>query len=337
MGKTMQRMKSLLVALWARQQQLVIWMLGGVLCCCTWGSVSGQSVEGAADVRVPDIQDFAYGPHSRQVLDFYRADSKETTPVIVHIHGGGWVRGDKQNVPALRNYLDAGISVVSINYRFVWQAQKQGIQPPVAWPLADAVRAVQTVRSQAGAWGLDKQRVAATGNSAGACSSLYLAFHDDFALPNSSDPVERESSRLTCAAVYGAQTTLDPAQMRAWIPNSVYGGHAFGFMDPDNLDSRDQSFELFLNSRESILTWIVQYSPWELVSSDDPPIYLFFKSPPSSDPKAPDPTHSAQFGVHLQRRCRDVGVECELAYPGSTENEYQDMTSFLIAALGSDS
>ena len=37
-----------------------------------------------------------------------------------------------------------------------------------------------------------------------------------------------ESTRLWCAAVKGAQTTLDPQQMKEWTPNSRYGGHAFG-------------------------------------------------------------------------------------------------------------
>ena len=45
--------------------------------------------------------------------------------------------------------------------------------------------------------------------SAGAFSSLYLALHDDMADPKSDDPVARESTRLYCAAVNGAQVTLE--------------------------------------------------------------------------------------------------------------------------------
>ena len=78
------------------------------------------------------------------------------------------------------------------------------------WPLEDAARAVQFLRSKAGEWNIDKTRIAATGGSAGACSSLWLAFHDDMAKPDSPDPVARESTRLTAAAVNGAQTSLDP-------------------------------------------------------------------------------------------------------------------------------
>ena len=76
---------------------------------------------------------------------------------------------------------------------------------------------------------VDKLRIGATGSSAGACSSLWLAFHPDMADSKSSDPVAREPTRLWCAAVVKAQTTLDPKQMKEWTPNSRYGGHAFGF------------------------------------------------------------------------------------------------------------
>ena len=65
-----------------------------------------------------------------------------------------------------------------------------------------------------------------TGGSAGAGISLWLAFHDDLADPQSPDPIARESTRLTCAGVMGPQTTLDPQQMKEWTPNSRYGGHA---------------------------------------------------------------------------------------------------------------
>src|ERR1700677_3631473 len=105
-------------------------------------------------------------------------------------------------------------------------------------PLEDAARAVQFLRSKAGEWNIDKRRVGATGGSAGACSSLWLAFHDDMAKLNDTDPVARESTRLSAAAVNGAQTSLDPLQLREWIPNMRYGGHALGFPRPRARDSQ---------------------------------------------------------------------------------------------------
>jgi len=254
--------------------------------------------------------------------------------VVVHIHGGGWVGGDKKNVAGLEKYLAAGISVVSINYRYTTLAHLAGVKPPVEWPISDAARALQFVRSKAKEWNLDKKRIAATGGSAGACSSLWLNFHPDLADPKSADLVARESTRLWCAAVVGAQTSLDPKQMKEWTPNSRYGGHAFGFM-PNARDTktRDTQFAEFLAGRESVLPWIKKYSPIEHVTTDDPPVWLSYAAPPAMGQEQKDPTHSANFGVKLQEKCRTVGVSCELVYPGAAEVKYSTAQDYLISKL----
>ena len=60
----------------------------------------------------------------------------------------------------------------------------------------------------------------------------------------------RESTRLRCAAVTGAQTTLDPQQMKEWTPNSRYGSHAFGIFKQVNGQDRPD-FAAFLAQREN--------------------------------------------------------------------------------------
>jgi len=283
--------------------------------------------------RAPTQANVAYGTHERQVLDFYKAESAKPTPLLFFIHGGGWVAGDKSGVGELEACLKAGISVVSINYRYSWQAHLAGVMPPVQWPLEDAARALQFVRSKAGEWNIDKQRIGASGGSAGACSSLYLAFRDDMADPKSSDPIARESTRLWCAAVSGAQTSLDPKQLIEWTPNSRYGGHAFGFMDPNNIKTRDTRFAEFLEKRESVLKWIKMYSPYELVSKDDPPVYLLYGGPPAIGQEQKDPTHTANYGVKLQEHCQAIGTECELVYPSAPKVKHKSIAEFLIATL----
>jgi len=283
--------------------------------------------------RAPTVANVAYGTHERQVLDFYKAESDKPTPLLFFIHGGGWVNGDKANPSELEACIAAGVSVVSINYRYSYQAQLAGVMPPVQWPLEDAARALQFVRSKAGEWNIDKQRIGASGGSAGACSSLYLAFHDDMADPKSSDPVARESTRLWCAAVNGAQTSLDPKQLKEWTPNSRYGGHAFGFMDPNDKKTRDTRFAEFLEKRESVLKWIKMYSPYELVSKDDPPVYLKYSDTPALGQPQKDPTHTVNYGVKLQEHCRANGTECELNYPGSPDVKHASIAEFLIQTL----
>lgn len=284
----------------------------------------------------PTQANVAYGKHERQVLDFWKASSSRPTPWVLHIHGGGWVTGDKAKIAHVQDYLDAGISVVSINYRYVSQAIAAGATPPVQWPLEDAARALQFVRSRAKEWNLDKARVIATGGSAGACSSLWLAFADDRANRSSPDPISRESTRLESAAVDGAQTTLDPAQMIEWTPNSRYGGHAFGFWpDAGNLKTRDSDFAHFLRERERVLPWIKQYSPMALVSRDDPGVYLIYKSVPGLGKDQKDPTHTANFGVKLEELLKSQQIPCELVYPGAPLVKHPGIRDYIVATLTS--
>jgi acetyl esterase/lipase len=200
--------------------------------------------------------------------------------------------------------------------------------------LHDAARALQTIRAKAKEWNIDPKRVGATGGSAGACTSLWLALHDDIADSKSSDPIARESSRLTCAAVGGAQTSLDPKELREWISNSIYGGHAFGFAAPGR--GRPEEFELLIKNREQVLPWIKEYSPIELVSKDDPPIYLDYpnqKTPPVLGGKESDPTHSAMYGVKLVEKLKATGIEGVLSYPGHKDEKYGSINNFLITKL----
>ncbi len=280
----------------------------------------------ATSVPKPTLSGVRYGEHERHVLDFWKAEADSPTPLVFVIHGGGWVGGEKERVDRFADVaalLKAGISVVAINYRYTSQAGADGIEPPVKAPLLDAARALQFVRSKSQEWNLKKERVGAAGGSAGACSSLWLAFHDDLADEDSDDPVARESSRLWCAAVTGAQTTLDPQQMIAWTPNSKYGGHAFG----------RRSFAEFLAEREQILPWIEEYSPYALVSQDDPPVYLTYSVPPAIGRSQKDPTHTSNFGVKLQQHCKATAVACELVYPGAPDVHHQTPTDYLIATL----
>jgi len=276
----------------------------------------------------PTQANVRYGEHERNDLDFWQAKSDKPAPLLFFIHGGGWQNGDKSGI-SVEPYLKAGVSVVSINYRFVSHAGDT--KPPVKAPLHDAARALQFVRSKAGEWNIDKVRIGASGGSAGACSSLWLAFHPDMADPNSSDPIARESTRLFCAGVNGAQTTLDPQQMKDWTPNSRYGGHAFGFTG-DKAKGLSQ-FDQFLAERDTILPWIAEYSPFAHVSKDDPSVYLQYKEAPALGQNQKDPTHTANFGVKLQEHCREAGVSCELFYPGTPDKTEASTTAWLIAKL----
>jgi acetyl esterase/lipase len=278
----------------------------------------------AATVPKPTESGVKYGDHEKHVLDFWRAKSVKPTPLVFVIHGGGWMGGSKERLDRFADassLLKNGISVVAINYRLM--AHSRDVAPPVKAPLHDAARALQFVRSKAKDWNIDKDRIGAAGGSAGACSSLWLLYHGDLSDTKSKDPVARESTRLFCAAVNGAQTTLDPKQMVEWTPNSRYGGHAFG----------KKGFEQFLADREEILPWIAEYSPYALVTADDPPAALFYNSAPAIGKKQKDPTHTSNFGAKLQDHCKKTGVKCDLICPGFPSEKYKSATDYLISTL----
>src|SRR5579885_1176899 len=67
----------------------------------------------------PDLANVAYGPHSRNVLDLWKAKSPSPTPLVMFIHGGGFRNGDKSNLSTelLTDCLSNGMSVMAINYR----------------------------------------------------------------------------------------------------------------------------------------------------------------------------------------------------------------------------
>jgi acetyl esterase/lipase len=105
-----------------------------------------------------------YGPHERQVLDFYRAESSRPTPLMFYIHGGGWMSGDKNTPDFLVPCLKSHISIVSIEYRLIPDAITQKVDPPVKACLDDSARALQFVRSRAKEWNIDPARIAGCGS-----------------------------------------------------------------------------------------------------------------------------------------------------------------------------
>ena len=270
------------------------------------------------------MENVPYGPHPRQVLDVYQATSKQSAPLLFFIHGGGWMTGDKAKPDFLAQCLENSISVVSINYRFIPDAAADKVYPPVKVCLDDAARALQFVRSKANEWHIDKTRIGGCGGSAGGFTALWLAFHPDRADRANGDPVARESTRLCCALCFVPQTTLDPQQMQAWIPNNTYGAHAFGV----------ESMRAFIDKRAALLPWIQEFSPYALASSDDPPVLLFYDNPPNLGQPYKDPPHSGNFGAGIAERLKAVGVEHEINYNNDyAKMKYPNLFSFLQEKL----
>jgi len=281
----------------------------------------------------PDLRDLRYGPHFRQTLDLYKAKSATPTPLVIWLHGGGWLAGDKSRVSAHPGFLANGISVALVNYRYCGQDH---LEPPVAAPLLDVARAIQFLRSKAKELNIDKERISVTGGSAGGCSSLWVAFHKDLADPASDDPVARESTRLLCVGAKIPQTSLDPKQMEEWLPGITYGPHAFG-MSRKPGQTPQMLFQEFIDRRDEWLAkgYIQEFSPWALLTRDAPPTFLECQGP--LDPKPGDTgdwqTHSPRFGYQLKKKMDELGVECHLTYEGVSDASYSGIVDFFIKKL----
>ena len=281
------------------------------------GRLAGEGLKAA-----PDLADVKYGPHSRNVLDLWKAKSDKPAPLMAFIHGGGFRGGSKETLSPelLRRCLDAGISVMAINYR---------LSPEVSFPAhyLDCGRAIQFARSKATEWNIDPKRVAATGGSAGAGTSLWLGFRTDLADPKNADPVLRQSTRLTCMAVLGAQSTYDPRLIKEWVGEAAARHPAlqgfYGLKD-DELDS-PEAHKLYDEA-----------SPINYLTADDPPVFLFYNEPDAPLPvNAPAGTgiHHPNFGKKLKQKMDALKIECVLKhqedYRRDGGNLSEDMVKFL--------
>ena len=279
----------------------------------------------------PTMADVKYGPHERNTLDLYKAESDKPTPVMLYFYPGGFREGDKSSVVKwisnavgggnIKELLDAGISVAAVNYRHLEHK-------PLPGPHQDALRALQFLRANAARFNIDKERAAVIGGSAGAQIAMWLAFHDEMADPNSSDPIKRESSRVTCVATGGGQTTMDQDLWAKWIPG---------------LESRRTRAEVYGDISDKEHSRVVKdISAMSLISADDPPIYMFYRwNPDYPGPADPNKAwawrvHNVIFGFKLKEKMDKLGVEAHVKYPDA-KTKYESMTSFLIAKLKPDS
>jgi len=279
----------------------------------------------------PTHSDVPYGDHERHKLDLWIADSKEPKPLVVCIHGGGFRAGDKssyrKNRSLIQPLLDAGISVASINYRLT-----EGGKYPFPAAMHDGGRALQFLRFHSKKYNLDKTRIAATGGSAGACMSMWLAFHEDLADPESNDPIARESTRLAAIAPNAGQSTLDIRTFEEWFGVKGIQEHPalrplFGI--PAGSDE--------IKITEALSALMVEASPITHLTKDDPPAFLSYSSgdvPVSKDSSHNLWVHHPRLGIKLKEAMDRLGIECHVSYRGGPKiTKYDNVTVFLISQL----
>ncbi|RZL97720.1 MAG: alpha/beta hydrolase [Variovorax sp.] len=114
----------------------------------------------------------ADGPHGAIALRFYRplGSGAAVLPVLVYFHGGGWTIGDLDTHDTLCRELanGSGCAVVAVDYR---------MGPEHRFPAAidDALAATRWVRREAATLGVDADRLAVGGDSAGGNLAAVVA------------------------------------------------------------------------------------------------------------------------------------------------------------------
>jgi acetyl esterase/lipase len=103
---------------------------------------------------------YATSGHERQKLDLYIPGNAKNPPMVLCVHGGGWKQGTKSNPRGLRELLEAGFAVASINYRY----SQQAVFPA---QLEDCKSAVRWLRANAAKYGVNSEHIGAWGGSAG--------------------------------------------------------------------------------------------------------------------------------------------------------------------------
>ena len=129
------------------------------------GPVWGAQQKGAGPAALAGVQvlrdlEYVQDGHERNRLDLYLPEkAARPLPVILWVHGGGWVGGNKTNGPAFR-FATKGYAVASMNYRL----SQHAVFPAQIY---DCKAAVRWLRANAGKYGLDADHIGAWGGSAG--------------------------------------------------------------------------------------------------------------------------------------------------------------------------
>lgn len=220
----------------------------------------------ARDAAIERISDVPYpGGDERNTLDVYRpARGCHGAPVLLHLHGGNWVAGDRrrQSLPLLHHLAALGWLVITANYR---------LGPAARMPahLVDCKSAFAWIRGHAAALGGDPGFVAVAGGGAGAHLAALLALtHDRSDLQPGFEHVDTRPA--ACVALHGVYDMADRARhftaRRArlrWLQKNVMPGAA---------ESDSELWD--------------RVSPVALIRADAPPFFVLHGTHDSLSPPA---------------------------------------------------
>ncbi len=179
--------------------------------------------------RLSDVPFLGAGRKEKLDLYFPSGDFRSNRPAVVFIHGGGFTGGDKAEYRSASVSADlcrAGYVVVSCNY-VLGPKSKEGV-----WPqnIADCRNAVRWVRAHAKELGVNPDKIAVAGGSAGGYLALMVGLSDDKTGPGG-DPTAKHSAKVSAVIdMYGVVSFAkrgkgevpgtSPAEQAAYLPES---------------------------------------------------------------------------------------------------------------------
>ena len=179
--------------------------------------------------RLSDVPVLGAGRKEKLDLYFPSGDFRSNRPAVVFIHGGGFTGGDKAEYRSASVSADlcrAGYVVVSCNY-VLGPKSKEGV-----WPqnIADCRNAVRWVRAHAKELGVNPDKIAVAGGSAGGYLALMVGLSDDKTGPGG-DPTAKHSAKVSAVIdMYGVVSFAkrgkgevpgtSPAEQAAYLPES---------------------------------------------------------------------------------------------------------------------
>ena len=161
----------------------------------------------------PLARDLTYGPDARHLLDVYGDGGGAPKPVLLFVHGGGFVHGDKGG----ESWPNANVGRMAAQMGMIGAVMNYRLSPEHGWPAGaeDVGAAAVWLRDHAAEYGGDPARIVVMGTSAGAVHvSGFLAD------PRAGDVVR---GAVLLSGLYG-YTPLDPKDERYYGDPELYGG-----------------------------------------------------------------------------------------------------------------
>ncbi|MDI3287013.1 alpha/beta hydrolase [Polyangium sp. 15x6] len=288
-------------------------------------------------VDVTFYADVAYGSDPLHRFDVFLPKSAAPTPLMIYIHGGGFTGGDKAEKynAKITGVLAQGVAFASLNYRLLDPVDTEG----VAKPLGDCRRALQFLRYHASELNIDASKVALLGSSAGAGTSLWLAFHDDMAAAGGADPVAKQSTRPIAVAANATQATYD---LIKW-ETVVFKEYGISMVEAAAALGLEQRFASFygMESIDEIDTPPIQAYRADvdmlgLLGADDPPVYVHNQLATLESPKnTGELFHHAHHARAVMEAAQAAGVPvvAKIEALGVDTSMGQDEWAFLLAKL----